>query len=97
MVRVRKSLAGAFEILSASVYQQADIISAWRERRMVRLSDVHRPEDRSVLASVMGVKQDVGTRLLRSECCADSCLHERRATIAGWCRNYMIAEYYIAC
>lgn len=63
MLRVRKSLAGAFEILSASVYQQADIISARRDRRMVRLSDVHRPEDRSVLASVMGVKQEVGNRL----------------------------------
>lgn len=59
MLRVRKSLAGAFEILSASVYQQADIISAQREQRMVRLSGVYHPEDRSVLASVMGVKQDV--------------------------------------
>ncbi|KAH9852744.1 hypothetical protein C2E23DRAFT_756340 [Lenzites betulinus] len=58
IAKVRTSLAGAHNIMTAAAYAQASIISARREGRTVRLRAAPEPEDMSILASVMGVTQE---------------------------------------
>ena len=59
IAKVRTTLAGAHGIMTAAAYAQASIISARREGRTVRLRPAPEPEDMSILASVMGVTQEV--------------------------------------
>ncbi|OJT08695.1 Poly(A) RNA polymerase cid14 [Trametes pubescens] len=61
IAKVRTTLAGAHTIMTAAAYTQASIISARREGRTVRLRPAPEPEDMSILASVMGVTQEVRT------------------------------------
>ncbi|KAI0636561.1 hypothetical protein C8Q77DRAFT_1154490 [Trametes polyzona] len=56
--KVRTTLAGAHNIMTAAAYAQASIISARREGRTVRLRPAPEAEDMSILASVMGVTQE---------------------------------------
>ncbi|OBZ65685.1 Poly(A) RNA polymerase cid14 [Grifola frondosa] len=58
IAKVRMTLAGAYGIMTAAAYLQAGVISARREGRTVHLRDTENPEDRSILASVMGVTQE---------------------------------------
>ncbi|KAI0373072.1 hypothetical protein BV20DRAFT_1014460 [Pilatotrama ljubarskyi] len=58
IAKVRTTLAGAHNIMTAAAYAQASIISARREGRTVRLRPGPEPEDMSILASVMGVTQE---------------------------------------
>ncbi len=49
--------------MTAAAYAQATIISARREGRTVRLRSTTEPEEMSILASVMGITQEVSTDL----------------------------------
>ena len=60
---MRTTLAGAHGIMTAAAYAQASIISARREGRTVRLRSTTEPEELSILASVMGVTQEVSIDL----------------------------------
>lgn len=55
---VRKNLAGAHEILMATIYLRAGILEARREGRAVRFRDHYEPGDMSILSSVLGVTQE---------------------------------------
>ena len=57
--RVRATLAGAHGIMTAAAFAQANIISARREGRTVQLRPITEAEDMSILASVMGITQEV--------------------------------------
>lgn len=59
IVKVRTTLAGAHSIMTAAAYVHASYINAHREGRYVQLSSHKNPEDMSILASVMGVTQEV--------------------------------------
>ena len=61
--RVRTTLAGAHGIMTAAAFAQASIISARREGRTVHLRATTEPEDMSILASVMGVTQEVSRQV----------------------------------
>ena len=60
--RVRTTLAGAHGIMTAAAFAQASIMNARREGRAVRLRPTADPEEMSILASVMGVTQEVCER-----------------------------------
>ncbi|KAJ7481043.1 hypothetical protein B0H11DRAFT_2280326 [Mycena galericulata] len=51
---VRKNLAGAHEILTATIYLRAGILEARRDGQAVRLRDHYEPGDMSILSSVLG-------------------------------------------
>ncbi|EMD38132.1 hypothetical protein CERSUDRAFT_49354 [Gelatoporia subvermispora B] len=59
IMKVRATLAGAHNIMLAAAYVQAGILSARREGRYVNLRDISSSEEMSILASVMGVTQEV--------------------------------------
>lgn len=61
IAKVRTTLAGAHGIMTAAAYSRAEIVSARRDGRYVNLRRTSHPEDMSILASVMGVTQDVST------------------------------------
>lgn len=61
IAKVRTTLAGAHSIMTAAAYVHASYISARREGRYVQLSSRKNPEDMSILASVMGVTQEVSS------------------------------------
>jgi non-canonical poly(A) RNA polymerase PAPD5/7 len=59
-MRVRQTLAGAHNIMTAAAYQRAASISARRSGRYVSFRDGQTmPEEWSILMSVMGVTQEV--------------------------------------
>ncbi|KAL6301856.1 hypothetical protein BKA93DRAFT_796171 [Sparassis latifolia] len=58
IARVRTTLSGAHGIMTAAAYLQAGIFNARRQRRDVDLRVTDRPEELSILASVMGVTQE---------------------------------------
>ena len=63
--RVRATLAGAHGIMTAAAFAKASMISARREGRTFRLrAAAADPEEMSILASVMGVTQEVRVRAL---------------------------------
>lgn len=59
IARVRQTLRGAFEIMTAAAYMHAGIISSRRDGRRIQLMARSHPEELSILASVMGVTQEV--------------------------------------
>ena len=59
IAKVRTTFAGAFSIMTAKAYNHANMISARRDRRYVQLQTRTDPEALSILASVMGVTQEV--------------------------------------
>ncbi|KAI0320708.1 hypothetical protein OF83DRAFT_1052529 [Amylostereum chailletii] len=62
MVRVRQTFAGAYNIMAASAFTQAGILSARRSGRTVNLRGHTSQEDMSILASVLGVTQETVNR-----------------------------------
>ncbi|KAJ7706865.1 hypothetical protein B0H17DRAFT_1001303 [Mycena rosella] len=73
---VRKNLAGAHEILTATIYLRAGILEARRGRRAVRLRDHYAPGDMSILSSVLGVTQEtLNNRALVKEVYEKETLH----------------------
>ncbi|KAJ3540390.1 hypothetical protein NM688_g6231 [Phlebia brevispora] len=76
IAKVRTTFAGAFSIMTAKAYNHANMISARRERRYVRLQNRLDPEDMSILGSVMGVTQEtVNHRRLVQEVYDNRTLH----------------------
>jgi non-canonical poly(A) RNA polymerase PAPD5/7 len=77
IMRVRQTLAGAYEIMMASAYQRAENLRARRSGRYTSLRNDHTTrEEWSVLASVMGVTQEtINHRRLVAEVHAQGTLH----------------------
>jgi non-canonical poly(A) RNA polymerase PAPD5/7 len=77
-MRVRQTLAGAYEIMMAAAYQRAENLRARRSGRFVSLrNDYTTREEWSVLASVMGVTQEtINHRRLVMEVYSKHTLHQ---------------------
>lgn len=58
---MRKNLAGAHEILTATIYLRAGILEARRGGNAFRLRNHYEPGDLSILSSVLGVTQEAST------------------------------------
>ncbi|KAJ7087544.1 hypothetical protein B0H15DRAFT_922935 [Mycena belliarum] len=73
---VRRNLAGAHEILTATIYLRAGILEARRGGRAVRFRDHYAPDDMSILSSVLGVTQEtLNNRALVKEVYDKETLH----------------------
>ncbi|KAJ6526239.1 hypothetical protein DFH09DRAFT_1046195 [Mycena vulgaris] len=73
---VRKNLAGAHEILTATIYLRAGILEARRGGQAVRLREQYAPGDMSILSSVLGVTQEtLNNRALVKEVYEKETLH----------------------
>ncbi|KAJ6622921.1 hypothetical protein B0H10DRAFT_2162680 [Mycena sp. CBHHK59/15] len=73
---VRKNLAGAYEILTATIYLRVGILEARRKGESVRLRERYEPGDMSILSSVLGVTQEtLNNRALVKEVYDKQTLH----------------------
>ncbi|KAJ7143183.1 Nucleotidyltransferase, partial [Mycena crocata] len=73
---VRKNLAGAHEILIATIYLRAGILEARRGGQSFSLRDRYEPGDMSILSSVLGVTQEtLNNRALVKEVYEKQTLH----------------------
>ncbi|KAJ7137931.1 hypothetical protein C8R44DRAFT_339409 [Mycena epipterygia] len=73
---VRKNLAGAHEILTATLYMRAGILEARRTGQAIRLRERYEPGDMSILSSVLGVTQEtLNNRALVKEVYEKQALH----------------------
>jgi non-canonical poly(A) RNA polymerase PAPD5/7 len=59
---VKRNLAGAHEILMATIYLRAGILEARRDGQSFSLRTRYEPGDMSILSSVLGVTQEASTR-----------------------------------
>jgi non-canonical poly(A) RNA polymerase PAPD5/7 len=58
--QVKNTLAGAYEMLQARLFQRAELIAG---RKSGRLSNDMDPDDMSILAGVMGITKEVSRGL----------------------------------
>lgn len=59
--KVRQTFAGAYGIMQAASFMRAGILSSRRDGVSYRLRLVTNPEDMSILSSILGVTQEVGS------------------------------------
>ncbi|KAJ7178821.1 hypothetical protein C8R43DRAFT_871690 [Mycena crocata] len=75
-INVRKNLAGAHEILIATIYLRAGILEARRGGQSFNLRDRYEPGDMSILSRVLGVTQEtLNNRALVKEVYEKQTLH----------------------
>lgn len=57
--RVRRSFAGAYNLLTTTAYLRNGLLTSRRERSSVKLRNRYRPEDLGILSSILGITQEV--------------------------------------
>lgn len=92
-MRVRTALAGAHGILTTTAYERAKYLADRRDPRERHHRRKRSPEAMSVLASVMGVTQEV-CRQFRDPCMKLTPHSYRRSTTADSCKRSMIVVYF---